>query len=254
MTLLKAIILGIIQGITEFLPISSSGHLTIAQHFFEIPNLHTMIFFDLVCHLGTLLAIFIVYYETIFHIFKEKKLLKQMGLALLPLFPLVLLLKPIKEVFENPLAVGALFILNSLILFLGIHLAKTKKSTKPNFSSSFLVGMAQAVAVLPGISRSGSTISMAKGLGWSSSEAIRFSFLLAIPTICGAIFLELIKSFKESSPLFSLPFHYYVSGFTTAFIVGYGSLLTLQKIAKNNKFSYFAWYSLFLGLLTLLYF
>ena len=95
-TILKAIILGVIQGITEFLPISSSGHLTIAQHYLQIDQPQSMIFFDLICHLGTLLAIIFFYAESIKALFQDKVTLKQISLAILPLFPLVLILKPIK--------------------------------------------------------------------------------------------------------------------------------------------------------------
>lgn len=254
-TLLKAIILGIIQGITEFLPISSSGHLTVAQHFFEMPHAQALVFFDLICHLGTLLAIFVVYFQTIKTLFAEKTLLKQIGLAILPLFPLVLLLKPIKSVFDQPMYVGYLFLLNGVILWAGTHLAKLKPQTFSPAFSSLLIGVAQAVAVLPGISRSGSTISMARTLGWNPADAIKFSFLLAIPTILGATTLELIKNYSSSQmEATSLPLVHYLGGFLTSFIMGYFSLLALQKIAKNNKFGYFAWYSFAIGIITLVYF
>lgn len=258
MTTIDAIILGIVQGITEFLPVSSSGHLHLVEYFLGLEQLDRYILFDLACHLGTLLAVIVVFSRYILQLFgTDKTRFQQVLVAIMPLFPLVLLMKPIKAAYADPSYLGIFFLLTAAILFLGVIFGKTKADGERNlhpWRDAFSIGLWQALAILPGVSRSGSTISGARLLGWDASEAITFSFLLAIPTILGGASLELMNLYRHPETVASVPFAHYFAGFFVSFFVGLGALKLLVYLANRNKFSYFAWYCLFLGLATTWYF
>lgn len=258
MNLLDAILLGIVQGLTEFLPVSSSGHLKLTQYFLGIENLDKYIIFDLVCHLGTLMAILVVFSKAILELFSRNRTrLWQIAIAILPLFPLLILMKPIKAAYADPSYLGYFFLLTSAILYMGYRFGKTapKAVLETNkWKDALGIGLWQAVAILPGVSRSGSTISGARLRGWSIEDAMAFSFLLAIPTILGGTSLELFKFWQNPETAASLPTIYYLSGFFVSFLVGLGSLELLKHLAMQNKFHYFSLYCLFLGLATTYYF
>lgn len=256
MTTLDAIILGIVQGLTEFLPVSSSGHLQLFQHLLGLDNLQDYILFDLACHLGTLLAIVCVLFGNIRDLFStDHRRLVQVAIATLPLFPLVFLMKPIKAVYGDPSYLGFFFLLTAAILFLGTRAkeAKPKEAGRP-WRDALKIGLWQAAAILPGVSRSGSTITGAKLLGWSVNDAVTFSFLLAIPAILGGTALEGFKLWSHPDESIALPFSLYFSGFAISFLVGMASLRLLILAAMQNKFSYFAWYCTALGIATIIYF
>lgn len=259
-TTLEAIFLGIIQGLTEFLPVSSSGHLELTQYFLGLTELHNYVVFDLVCHLGTLCAIFLIYKQDIIQSFTSNRTrMIQVVLGTLPLFPLVLIMKPIKALFNEPQYLGGFFLLTALILYLGIKLGNTKNQAvleKSKWRDSLGIGVFQALAILPGVSRSGSTISAARILGWNAEEAVTFSFLLAIPAILGGATLELLQlAFKpQATTLPALSFAQYAWGFATSCSVGYFALSLLRQLANKQKFMYFVWYCLTLGIMTSLYF
>lgn len=258
MTTLEAMLLGLVQGLTEFLPVSSSGHLQLVQHFLGMQNLDHYIFFDLACHLGTLLAIIVIFAEYIKKTFKsERKRLFQVIIATLPLFPLVLLMKPIKAIYANPNSLGFFFMATAIILFIGIRFEKTQKeeNKKKHFlRDALIIGIFQAMAILPGISRSGSTISGAKLVGWNARDAVGFSFLLAIPAILGGTVLEIFKLQQHPKNLIDLPLTHYCLGFLISFFVGLITLQLLMRLALQKKLYYFAWYCLILGLMTTYYF
>ncbi len=258
MTALDAILLGIVQGLTEFLPVSSSGHLKLAQYFLGMQDLDHYILFDLVCHLGTLLAIFIVFFQNIKTIItKDTQRFWQVVIGTLPLFPLVLLMKPIKAAYADPSYLGFFFILTSIILFAGVRFGKTKppeQISKRPWRDALAIGLWQALAILPGVSRSGSTISGARLLGWSANDAVVFSFLLAIPAILGGTTLEIFKLWQHPESSVNLPLSHYLLGAIFSFGVGFFALQLLIKLTLQNKFYYFAWYCLILGLATTYYF
>jgi undecaprenyl-diphosphatase len=256
MTMLDAILLGIVQGLTEFLPVSSSGHLKLAQYFLGLKNLDHYIIFDLACHLGTLLAVFFFFFQNIKNVFQDRIQLRQVVIGTLPLFPLVFLMKPIKAAYATPSYLGFFFIITSIILFIGIVYAKKipKKEKNSPWQDALTIGFCQALAILPGISRSGSTISGARILGWNPSNAVSFSFLLAIPAILGGSLLEVAKIWEQPSYAAVLPLESYLAGFLVSFLVGIFALRLLMKMIMQNKFHYFAWYCLILGLATTAYF
>ena len=253
MSTLEAIFFGIVQGLTEFLPVSSSGHLQLSQYFLGLENLKNFILFDLICHLGTLVAIVAVLYPQIKAM--DRNRFRQVILGTLPLFPLVLLLKPIKVLFDAPQYLGFFFLFTALMLSMGIKFGCNKNPqllTKHKWRDALVIGIFQAVAVLPGISRSGSTISGARLLGWNQQEAVTFSFLLAIPAILGGTCLEVLQLMRHPLPTLSLT--QYFIGFITSFGIGYFALSWTKRLATQNKFFYFAWYCFILGIATVFYF
>ena len=257
MTTWQAFLLGLIQGITEFLPVSSSGHLVLSQYLFGFEHLEDYILFDLVCHLGTLLAVFYVFYSQIKESFHNTNRFWQVVLGTLPLIPLVLIFKPIKALFDQPFLLGPCFLVSSLLLFTSIYwkIPFISKIHRGKWQDSVAIGCFQAIAILPGISRSGATISAARLLGWNKEQAIQFSFLLAIPAILGGSVLEGWKAYHEPINLLStINPKIFIIGFVTSFIVGLGALRLLIRMVIQDKWNYFAWYCLIIGITTTIYF
>jgi len=257
MTTWQAFLLGIVQGITEFLPVSSSGHLALAQYFLGFDRLQDHILFDLVCHLGTLLAILCFFFTVL------KKALSihsnrfwQVFIGTLPLLPLVLIIKPIKSLFDQPQFLGPCFLISALLIFAGSYLKLSWRFHSPlKWLDALTIGCFQAVAILPGISRSGATISAARFLGWQKEDAIQYSFLLAIPAIIGGTLLEGWSTWHSPDLLSSTQnFQPFIIGFITSFAVGILSLWLLIRLVIKDKWSYFAWYCLALGLAATFYF
>lgn len=259
MTSWEAIILGIVQGLTEFLPVSSSGHLELGQYFLGFEDIKSYILFDLICHLGTLGAIFLVFWTQICDSFTSNSIrFRQIILGTLPLFPLVLVLKPIKEIFDQPQYLGYCFLLTALLLALGMRVTLKSPSLmqeKRSWRDPIVIGLFQAVAILPGVSRSGSTISAARMLGWDKENAVAFSFLLAIPAILGGVALEILSLFSSHSPEQApITISAFLIGLVTSFVVGLIALKLLIRLTVQNKWHYFIWYCGILGVATTLYF
>jgi undecaprenyl-diphosphatase len=256
----EAIILGILQGLTEFLPVSSSGHLVLGQAFLGLKHLENYLIFDLICHLGTVLAILCVFYRPLLDTLqKNRTRCLQILLGTLPLFPLALFLKPIKALFNQTELLGGFFMLTAFLLWLGMRFgsqARPEQICQHRWRDPLIIGLFQALALLPGVSRSGSTISGARLIGWNPSDAIFFSFLLAIPAILGGTVLEGLHLYLKShvSILPSIPVYTYAAGFISAFISGCLALLLLIRLALKNQFMYFVWYCLGLGIVSTIYF
>lgn len=251
MSLFEAFIFGLLQGLTEFLPVSSSAHLKLAKLFFNVENSEGQVLFDLVCHLGTLLALLYYLKKEILRIFRsDPKKLLLLFTATLPLIPCYFLLKPLRDFASQPQFLGICLILTALILFSGQRLRVRKEasaSLKSKMSDVLWIGTMQSAALIPGISRSASTISCAKVLGWEPKEAVRFSFLLSIPTIIGGNFLELLKIYLSKETLASISIPACSVGFIAS--LGCGLLvirLALSYLEKGNLRP-FAWYCLSLG-------
>ncbi len=255
MTLLEALLLGIIQGLTEFFPVSSSGHLEIGQKILGMKNLNQFIPFNLVCHLGTLLAILCAFRRQIKRLLLTKW--KQVICATLPLFPLLLILKPIKHMFDQPQYLGFFFLVTALVLYLGErygHVIPKFELKKRRYQDALIIGTAQAMAILPGISRSGSTISAARLVGWEAKDAAFFSFLLAIPAILGGITLEGLQLLKQETPPAPISFGGYFVGFIVSFFVGYLALRGMMYIMERKKIMGFVWYCVMVGIVCLMLF
>jgi undecaprenyl-diphosphatase len=251
LTLLQAIFLGIVQGLTEFLPISSSAHLKLAKHLLGISDGEHLLYFDLVCHSGTLLALILFLKKEILEVLQNRSLWPLFALALLPLVPAYFLLKPLRIAASNPTYLGYFLMLSSLFLFL----ASKKKSVgasieRKKWRDVICIGMMQTTALLPGVSRSGSTIATARLLGWDWLQAARFSFLLSIPAILGGQVLETIKLLHQSSSLDGLPLSAacYGAGFGASFALGLVGVRKVFSIYAQGNVRPFAWYCLGAGL------
>ncbi len=251
--ILQAIILGIIQGLTEFFPVSSSAHLVIFQHFFSIKK--DMLLLDAFLHAGTLLAIIILFWKEIMEILKgfpflfkrgsvEREGVKLFYLIFAGTIPTVMigvLFKgEIESSFLSPKLAGGFLLFTSLMLFLTKF---TREKSEVKIVHAFIIGIFQGLALLPGISRSGVTIASALAIGWKREYAFKFSFLLSIPAVLGANILEIYSSNLSFSNLSIL-----ISGFIFSFISGYFSLKILSPLVKKGKFYLFSIYCLILGL------
>ncbi len=257
MSLFEAFIFGLLQGLTEFLPISSSAHVKLAKLFFHVESSESQVLFDLVCHLGTLSALLYFLREELLHIFRyDRKKLLLLCIALLPLMPCYFLLKPLRDLASHPHCLGFCLIATSLILFSGQkwRIRKEPPATfKHQVHASLWIGALQSAALIPGISRSASTICCAKVLGWSAKEAVRFSFLLSIPTIIGGNCLELLKIYLSHEKPASLSWGACLVGSLTA--LGCGLLVVRFAFfyLEKGNFRPFAWYCLTLGVAISLY-
>jgi undecaprenyl-diphosphatase len=249
MTFLSVIVLAIIQGLTEFLPISSSGHLALAGMIMKVPE--GDITFEIVVHLGTLMAVLAVYRKDLVELAagilrKKRESLVLAGLLLTGSIPAgvagFLLADSIEKIFDNPLIVSVMLLVTGCILF-STRFAKRGNRDNPTLIGSFIVGISQAMAIMPGISRSGFTISTGLFAGIKREKAARFSFFLSIPAIAGAAVLKLGDAGSSGIDTFML-----ITGFVISAITGYFALMILLRFLRAGKFSVFAWYCWLLGL------
>src|SRR3990167_5348724 len=236
-----AIFLGILQGLTEFLPVSSSGHLAIAQSI--IPDFSQPgILFDVVLHAGTLIAVVLFFRKKIL-----KLKTKYIWFLVLGTIPAGLVgyffQNAIEGLFENIHIVGYALLLTGIMNLLTDKMAIGKKTI--NTKSSLMIGLAQAFAIIPGISRSGSTIFAGTFSGLSKKNAAEFSFLLSIPAILGANILEIAKAPLDKS----VNLTFYIVGFLSAFLAGFFAIGFVIKLLIRKRFKVFGIYCLALGIL-----
>jgi len=244
----KVLILAIIQGITEFLPISSSGHLVIFQNFFGLSK--PLISFDVLLHLGTLSAIIFFFMRSLVDLVsnwqKKRRLFFLILIGSLPAGFIGLFFKEqLENAFSSLLLVGIDYLITAVFLF-SSRFIRSKRSVsleQIKISDAFFIGLFQALAILPGISRSGSTIVAGLWRKLSGETAFYFSFLLAIPAIIGSSFFELADLRKDGINL-----SYGFLGFIVSGFVGYLSLKFLSSVVKKGKFNLFSWYCLVVGL------
>jgi len=262
MDFVRAIILGLAQGLTEFLPISSSAHLTYLQKYLGIER--PQLSFTVFLHFATLLAIVFFFREKLWEIFMDLRRIRKpksnsslrifflLIIGSLPLIVLALLFREkIESVFFNIQLVSLFLIANGMVLFLGDGMKNTYKGVRETrVGDAIVIGVAQACATLPGISRAGATIVFGLFCGLSRQWAVEYSFLLALPAILGATLLELPGVF---SLLHSLSLSYFLVGGVLAFFSGYWALRVLLKFVRAGRLRYFAYYCLVLGLMVLLF-
>lgn len=260
--MLEVTILSILQGVAEFLPISSSGHLVIGQHFLNVKDPGMRL--DVFLHFGTLIAIFIYYRATIVRLFgamftpgatREARraawfyALKIFVSALPAVVVYFTFSKQIDALFENAKMVGALLMFTGAVLIGTRYLPRGSKDV--SLLRSLLMGIGQAVALLPGVSRSGMTLAAARGGFVDSEKAAEFSFLMSAPLIAGASLLSLIKSFGETEAV-GVGWGLTLYGTAVSAVVGYFSLALLVKTLKGRRFWWFGIYCLAAGLFTLI--
>jgi undecaprenyl-diphosphatase len=253
---IHAVVLGIVQGIAEFLPISSSGHLVIVGallHQFagtEIPSESATM--SIALHFGTLLSIAVVYRHELLSVLKDARLLSLIVLATIPVGITGLLLKHhVDAVFNTPLLAGEALIVTAVFLLIGRQLQHSRpKSSELSPLSAGLVGIFQAIAIIPGISRSGSTIAAGLACGLSREQAARFSFLIAIPAIGGAS-LVTAKDLLTQETAIDSNLMAILLGTAIAFMVGVATLSWLLRIVTADRLHWFAGYCLLVGVATI---
>lgn len=250
--LVQIVILAIVQGIAEFLPISSSGHLNVFQSM--MGKLSESAELNIVLHFGTLLAIIGFYWKRIMALLSsDKRVIPMLILGTVPAAIIGIYLKKMHEpLLANTLLSGLMFPITGIMLIVLSRLKQGEKEyVNMNYKMVILIGLAQAFALLPGISRSGSTIVMGSFLGLSRQSAATFSFLLAIPAILGATVLELkdiIEVGKTETPLMPL-----MAGLVIAFAVGWVSLAILVKWLEAGKLHWFAYYLIPFGVIVVIW-
>ena len=251
MTFIEATILGVIQGLTEFLPISSSGHLVLAQHLLGIQDHGNEL--EVLVHLGTLASILVVFSNDIRLILvdiKSKENQFYIFLLIVASLPAAILGIQYKGFFES--LFDDFYIVSKALLFTGVVLIASyfpqSKDKNHNIISSILIGISQALAITPGISRSGMTISCALLMGINAKDAAKFSFLMAIPVISGAGLLTFIDSYNDFSISISNGF----GALFSSFLIGVVALKWLLKWLGQGKFHYFGIYCILLGLVMMI--
>lgn len=263
MTFFKSIILGIVQGLTEFLPVSSSGHLVIFQKLLKFND--PGVLFEITVHLGTLIAVIVYFRQDIWKIIRsifiwQKDASEEIKRSHSLLFHLIIasivtaiigfaFKDMFESFFENTLLVGLMLIVTGIILFISDKIKRTDK-TKMSVPSSLLVGFAQSIAIIPGISRSGATITTGIFTGRTRDLATRFSFLLFIPAIIGATLLKL-KNLQDAISVSGAAGNFITGGIAAA-IVGYFAIAVLIRIIKKAKLFYFSIYCWIIGIITIL--
>ena len=264
MDTVNAIILGIIQGLTEFLPVSSSAHLTFAEHLFKVdPNVRVSL--DVLLHLGTLLALVVFFFKRILKIIaglfspftdtrKENwNIVLAIAVGTLPAVVFGYLLKDrIDAIFARPFYSAIFLLITGVVLFL-TRRANGEKN-RLSVVDGLVIGTAQAIAILPGISRSGSTIAAALFLGFARPEAFEFSFLLSIPAVLGAGLLKLKDSPLLQGGVADMRASALASGFLVAAIVGILALYLVKRILMQRRFWFFSFYCWAVGILALIFF
>jgi undecaprenyl-diphosphatase len=254
MGLIQAIILGIVQGVTEFLPISSSGHLVLFQKLFGLTE--GVITFDVAVHLATLIAVFIVFKDDIFDLIRKPftKLTYLLIVGTIPAVIFGLLFKDvISTLFESGKSLGFEFLLTGLALLYAENVqSRNKKLGDTGYSDAALIGTAQAIAILPAISRSGLTIAGALARGLNREFAAKFSFLLSIPAILGAAVLDLKDIVKlGGSAGFGVDLIPLIGGMVAAAISGYFAIRFMLKLLTKGSLKGFAYYVFILAALVL---
>ena len=271
MSLLSAILLGLIQGVTEFLPISSSGHLAIAENLLhmsgssEVPG-----FFEVLLHLGTLVAVFIAYWSDIREMVIElfygvrdlaqrstptpappaRRLILLIIVGTLPLFAVLPIKDAVESLSGNMYFVAGALLVTGCLLFASDRVRPGRKTEKSaTLLDVLLVGVAQAIATCPGISRSGTTITAGCFVGFDRRFAVRYSFLMSIPAILGANILSLKDAVTD---IIWADVPVYLVGVAVAAAVGYVCIRLLKMIADKGKFGFFAYYCWAVGIVTLI--
>ena len=260
---LQALWLGIIQGLTEYLPVSSSGHLTIASHLFGIEGEESLAF-TVAVHVATVLSTLVILWKEIAWIFRglfrfqyndETRYVANIVVSMIPVGIVGVFFKDkVEEVFGSGLViVGAMLIVTALLLTFSYY-AKPRAKENISIKDAFIIGLAQAVAVLPGLSRSGSTIATGLLLGNNKARLAQFSFLMVIPPILGEALLDTMKMVKHGTAavMGDISLGVLAVGFIAAFVSGCVACKWMINIVKRGKLVYFAIYCAIVAVITLL--
>ena len=269
----SAILLGLVQGLAEFLPISSSGHLSVLQNLFHLNSLEEgHLFFDVLLHLGTLVSIFICYWKDIKDMVREvfivlrggrtvsgervkqplpaARLFLMLVIATLPLVLIVPINDLVEQLYYQTWFIGVAFMLTGCLLYVSDRMAPGTKTEKNiRIRDALIIGCCQCVATIPGLSRSGTTITAGIATGLDRSFAMRFSFLLSIPAVLGANILSIFNAVSEGFETSLLPV--YLVGMLAAVVSGIAAIMLMKLISRKNKFGFFTYYCWAAGIVTL---
>lgn len=269
----EAVVLGLLQGLAEFLPISSSGHLALAQNLFGV-EADKVLLFAVLLHLGTLIAVFVAYWRDIWELIVElcvtikdlctgkglrleerpvRKLGVMIIVATIPTAVIGLLFNDFFEgLYSSMVAVGIGFLITGVLMFLAEKMGSANRDIrKMNCRNAVFVGVLQGIAIYPGISRSGSTLVGGLTTGLKREFAVKFAFLISIPSILGSVVLEAPKALEgDLDPSLLGPI---LAGMLVAAVSGYFAIKTMIRIVSNKKLSYFSYYVWILGLCTIGY-
>lgn len=271
MTLTEAVVCGVIQGLAEFLPISSSGHLALAHSFFHVGTPEGCLAFDLLLHLGTLIVVFVFYHKEIFSLVpafftmsaklvrgrihisswsKNERFVLFLIVATLPLAAAMLWEDQVEMLSAYPKIVGALLAVNGIVLLLSDRMTGYIQKRELSPLCALGIGVFQLAATFPGISRSGSTISGGMLVGLSREDAVKFSFILSVPAILGANVMSVPDVI--GTPIASAEVGYYLIGMAVAMLSGFCAMKFLLYISKKSRFGFFAYYCMAAGLLAVM--
>ena len=272
MTYLMSAVLGFVQGVAEFLPISSSGHLTLLQHFFGMEEPDNL--FNILLHFATLLAVCVYYFQDVVEMILEffrairdmfsrrpsrgnppeaRRLVLLIIVGTLPLFVVVLVKDYVEALGNSPVFVSCALLVTGCILFVSDRMAGGRKTARnATLKDVLLVGLAQGCATIPGLSRSGCTISAGMAVGFDRKFAVRYSFLLSLPAVLGATILEIKDVIGAESGLAQGVLPMYLLGMVIAGVVGYFSIRLVNLLASKGKFGAFAYYCWAVGLVALI--
>lgn len=258
MSYFDAIVLGIVQGLTEFLPVSSSGHLVMAQTFLGVPS--PGVFLEVVLHVATLISVMVVYRAKLIELLvgtirRDPAALRYVGLLILATLPVVivglLFRRSIEGAFDTPYVTGYMLLATGVILYSTVwalrRQAEVEAGLEPRTGHALAMGLSQCLALLPGISRSGTTIAAGLWTGLKGEQAAEFSFLMSLPAIAGAAILQIpdVGTATLDGAL--------MVGFLAALVSGVAAIKSLVWLVRRQGFHYFAWYVWAAGLFFLGY-
>ncbi|MCF0193721.1 MAG: undecaprenyl-diphosphate phosphatase [Bacteroidaceae bacterium] len=266
MSELEALLLGLVQGLTEYLPVSSSGHLAIASHLFGLQDGEENLMFTVAVHVATVLSTIVILWREIWQIMKgmfvvrdgqmsaEMKYVLCILLSMIPVGIVGVCFKDVVEdVFGSGLLVVGICLLVTAALLSFSYYSKPRERQEITFRDAFVIGLAQAIAVLPGLSRSGSTIGTGLILGVSKERLAQFSFLMVIPPILGEALLDVLKVVKGEAVFGSVSTTALVVGFLAAFVSGCFACKVMIDLVKRGKMIWFAAYCALAGILTIVF-
>lgn len=259
---IEALILGILQGLTEYLPVSSSGHLAIASHFFGIEAEESLMF-TVAVHVATVLSTLVMLWKEIDWILKglfkwqindETKYVFNILISMIPVGIVGLFFKDkVEEAFGSGLLVVGAMLLVTAVLLIFSYFAKPRQKEHISLWDAFVIGVAQACAVMPGLSRSGSTIATGLMLGNKKEKLAQFSFLMVIPPILGEALLDIMKAAKGEAVMGDISTFALCVGFLAAFLSGCFACKLMINVVKKGKLLYFGIYCAIVGLAVLIY-
>ena len=262
MTWFEALILGLVQGLTEYLPVSSSGHLAIGQALFGMNDGADNLMFTVAVHVATILSTIVILWSEIDWILKglfkfklndETKYVLNIIVSMIPVGVVGLLFKDqVEEIFGSGLLVVGCCLLITAALLTFSYYAKPRQKEHISMKDAFIIGLAQAVAVLPGVSRSGSTIATGLMLGNKKESLAQFSFLMVIPPILGEALLDIMKMVKGENVMGGIDTLPVIVGFVAAFLAGCVACKWMINIVKRGKLIYFGIYCAIVGVVTII--